>query len=76
MNQTAPPLDTRKTLATQIYAVTVYTDQALVTRRGTVTLTGEEKELAIALLPQSQQELSYQFTVEHPPDITIIGLDM
>ncbi len=33
-------------------------------------------EWAIALLPQSQQELSYQFTVEHPPDITVIGLDM
>ena len=29
-----------------------------------------------ALLPQAQQELSYQFTVEHPPDIAIIGLDV
>ncbi len=33
-------------------------------------------EWAIALPAQSQQELSYQFTVEHSPDIAIIGLDM
>lgn len=48
--------NSRKTLATQIYAVTVYTDQALVTRRGIVTLTGEEKELAIALPASIQTE--------------------
>lgn len=51
MNQTR-----RKTLNTQVYAVTVYTDQALVTRRGIVTLTGEEKELAIALPASIQTE--------------------
>jgi uncharacterized protein (TIGR02231 family) len=51
MNQTS-----RKTLDTQIYAVTVYTDQALITRRGIVTLTGEERELAIALPASIQTE--------------------
>lgn len=33
-------------------------------------------EWAIALPPQAQQEFTYQFTVEHPPDITVIGLDI
>ena len=34
--------DTIKTLDTSISEVTVYTDRALVTRRGTVALTGNE----------------------------------
>lgn len=33
-------------------------------------------EWAIALSPQAQQEFTYQFTVEHPPEITVIGLDI
>ncbi|WP_295617681.1 mucoidy inhibitor MuiA family protein, partial [Chamaesiphon sp. GL140_3_metabinner_50] len=36
---------------TQITAVTVYTDRALVTRRGQIQLTGTERELIIANLP-------------------------
>ena len=46
-----PNLDSIKTLDTRICEVTVYTDRALVTRRGTVALTGNERELAIASLP-------------------------
>lgn len=36
---------------TQITAVTVYTDRALVTRRGQIQLTGTERELTICNLP-------------------------
>lgn len=40
-----------KTVDTRISEVTVYSNQALVTRRGVVQLTGEEHELVIAQLP-------------------------
>ncbi len=40
-----------KTVDTRICQVTVYDDQALVTRRGVVQLTGEEHQLVIAQLP-------------------------
>ncbi len=36
---------------TQITAVTVYTDRALVTRQGTINLTGTERELMLVRLP-------------------------
>jgi uncharacterized protein (TIGR02231 family) len=55
MNQIVSP-PSRKTLDTQICSVTVYTDQALVIRRGLVTLTGQEKELTIALPASMQTE--------------------
>ncbi|HEY9632104.1 MAG TPA: mucoidy inhibitor MuiA family protein [Coleofasciculaceae cyanobacterium] len=40
-----------KTVDTRISEVTVYSDQALVTRKGVVQLTGEEHELVITQLP-------------------------
>ncbi len=43
----------RKTVASQIVAVTVYSDKALVTRRGLVSLTGQERELLITSLPDT-----------------------
>ncbi|MFQ4146905.1 mucoidy inhibitor MuiA family protein [Chlorogloeopsis sp. ULAP02] len=43
----------RKIVASQIIAVTVYSDKALVTRRGVVSLTGQETELVIAPLPDT-----------------------
>ena len=36
---------------TQITAVTVYTDRALVTRQGIINLTGTERELILTSLP-------------------------
>ncbi|MGB8685977.1 MAG: mucoidy inhibitor MuiA family protein, partial [Microcoleus sp.] len=33
-------------------------------------------EWEISLLPQGKQELYYQFVVEHPPELTVIGLDI
>jgi uncharacterized protein (TIGR02231 family) len=41
----------RTIVESHIVAVTVYSDQALVTRRGVVSLTGEEQELVITSLP-------------------------
>ncbi|HEY9655122.1 MAG TPA: mucoidy inhibitor MuiA family protein, partial [Crinalium sp.] len=38
-------------LETHIVAVTVYTDQALITRRGKITLTGQEQALTLTHLP-------------------------
>lgn len=46
-----------KTIDTQIQSVTVYSDRALVVRRGTIHLAGEERELAIAdLAPDLETE--------------------
>ncbi|MEW6495947.1 MAG: mucoidy inhibitor MuiA family protein [Cyanobacteriota bacterium] len=47
-----------KTVDTRICEVTVYSDQALVTRRGVVQLTGEEQELVITQLPVTLQRES------------------
>ncbi|HEY9665590.1 MAG TPA: DUF4140 domain-containing protein, partial [Coleofasciculaceae cyanobacterium] len=47
-----------KTVDTRICEVTVYSDQALVTRRGTVQLTGEERELIVTPLPVTLQRES------------------
>jgi uncharacterized protein (TIGR02231 family) len=41
----------QKTVETQVVAVTVYSDKALVTRRGVVSLTGIERELVMTSLP-------------------------
>lgn len=48
----------KKTVDTRICEVTVYSDQALVTRRGVVQLTGEEQELVITQLPVTLQRES------------------
>lgn len=46
----------RKIVDTQIKAVTVYADKALVLRRGVISLTGQERELVIAALPVLETE--------------------
>jgi uncharacterized protein (TIGR02231 family) len=33
-------------------------------------------EWSLSLPPLSKQELYYQFTVEHPPELTVVGLDI
>jgi uncharacterized protein (TIGR02231 family) len=33
-------------------------------------------EWSIALPPLSKQELYYQFAIEHPPELTVVGLDL
>lgn len=42
---------TSPSIATQITAVTVYTDRALITRQGTIHLTGTERQLILPNLP-------------------------
>jgi uncharacterized protein (TIGR02231 family) len=42
---------TSPSIATQITAVTVYTDRALITRQGTIDLTGTERQLILLNLP-------------------------
>ncbi|MCC5642333.1 mucoidy inhibitor MuiA family protein [Nostoc sp. CHAB 5824] len=46
----------RKTVQSEIVAVTVYSDKALVTRRGVVDLTGIEQELVITPVPEMETE--------------------
>ncbi|GAB1537947.1 mucoidy inhibitor MuiA [Scytonema sp. NUACC21] len=43
----------RRTVKTEVVGVTVYTEQALVTRRGVVALTGQERELLVTQLPNT-----------------------
>ncbi|MEO1432087.1 MAG: mucoidy inhibitor MuiA family protein [Cyanobacteria bacterium J06633_8] len=49
VNQEIP--SQRKIVETDVIAVSVYTNQALVTRRGVVELSGREKELIVSQLP-------------------------
>ncbi len=52
MEKPPPHLTTMlKPIEAPIVAVTVYTDRALITRRGTIALTGDETALTIANLP-------------------------
>ena len=46
----------RKTVQSEIVAVTVYADRALVTRRSVVDLTGIEQELVISPVPEMETE--------------------
>lgn len=66
--------DTIKTLDTRISEVTVYTDRALVTRRGTVALTGNETELAIASLPATLETESVRATGSGTVAVRLLGV--
>ncbi|MEG5041271.1 MULTISPECIES: mucoidy inhibitor MuiA family protein [unclassified Microcoleus] len=66
--------DTIKTLNTSISAVTVYTDRALVTRRGTVSLTGNERELAIASVPATLETESVRATGAGTVAVRLLGV--
>ncbi|MEG4047898.1 mucoidy inhibitor MuiA family protein [Microcoleus sp. Pol17_C1] len=66
--------DTIKTLNTSISEVTVYTDRALVTRRGTVSLTGNERELAIASVPATLDTESVRATGVGTVAVRLLGV--
>ncbi|MEG5163190.1 mucoidy inhibitor MuiA family protein [Microcoleus sp. AT3-A2] len=66
--------DTIKILNTSISKVTVYTDRALVTRRGTVTLTGNERELAIASVPATLDTESVRATGAGTVAVRLLGV--
>jgi uncharacterized protein (TIGR02231 family) len=69
-----PNLDSIKTLDTRICEVTVYTDRALVTRRGTVALTGNERQLAIASLPATLETESVRATGAGTVGVRLLGV--
>ena len=66
--------DTIKTLDTRISEVTVYTDRAFVTRRGTVALTGNETELTIASIPATLETDSVRATGSGTIAVRLLGV--
>jgi uncharacterized protein (TIGR02231 family) len=69
-----PNLDSIKTIDTRICEVTVYTDRALVTRRGTVALTGNERKLVIASLPATLDTESVRATGAGTVAVRLLGV--
>jgi uncharacterized protein (TIGR02231 family) len=63
-----------KIVESQISEVTVYTDRALVTRRGTVSLTGNERELTIASLPATLETESVRATGSGTVAVRLLGV--
>ena len=66
--------DQIKIVESQISEVTVYTDRALITRRGTVALTGNERELAIASLPTTLETESVRATGAGTVAVRLLGV--
>ncbi len=64
----------KKTIDTRICEVTVYGDQALVTRRGVVELTGEEYELVIPQLPLTLQRESVRARSTGTVGVRLLGV--
>jgi uncharacterized protein (TIGR02231 family) len=73
-NSELPNQDQIKTLDTYISTVTVYADRAWVTRRGLVTLTGNETELLIASLPCTIQTESIRATGTGEIAVKLLGI--
>lgn len=63
-----------QTLDTAIAVVTVYTDQALVTRRGTVSLTGQERSLTLTNLPITLQPESVRVKGTGTVAVRLLGV--
>ncbi|MBW4695906.1 MAG: mucoidy inhibitor MuiA family protein [Lyngbya sp. HA4199-MV5] len=59
---------------TRIVAVTVYTNQALVTRRGTVTLTGQEQTLMLESLPITLKPESVRASGQGTVAVRLLGV--
>ncbi|MBW4684970.1 MAG: mucoidy inhibitor MuiA family protein [Komarekiella atlantica HA4396-MV6] len=64
----------RKVIQSQIVAVTVYTDKALVTRRSVVSLTGLERELVITLLPVTLETESVRVSGTGTVGVRLLGV--
>ncbi|ARV60701.1 hypothetical protein BZZ01_20630 [Nostocales cyanobacterium HT-58-2] len=64
----------QKTVKTEIIAVTVYTDQALVTRRGAIALTGQEHELKITQLPDTLETESIRVSGAGEVAVRLLGV--
>lgn len=63
-----------KTVDTRIIEVTVYDDQALVTRRGIVQLAGEETELILPYLPMTLVKESVQVSAAGKAGVRLLGV--
>ncbi|MBW4522660.1 MAG: mucoidy inhibitor MuiA family protein [Scytolyngbya sp. HA4215-MV1] len=61
-------------LDTQISAVTVYTDQALITRRGKLTLTGQERALTLSNLPLTVRSESVRVSGQGTVAVKLLGV--
>ncbi|MDZ8089958.1 MAG: mucoidy inhibitor MuiA family protein, partial [Nostoc sp. DedQUE12b] len=64
----------RKTVQSEIVAVTVYTDRALVTRRGVVDLTGIEQELVITPVPITLETESVRVSGTGRVGVRLVGI--
>lgn len=64
----------RKTVESQIVAVTVYSDTALVTRRGKVNLTGVERELILTALPDTLETESVRVKGTGSVRVRLLGV--
>ncbi|MEJ6481605.1 mucoidy inhibitor MuiA family protein [Nostoc punctiforme UO1] len=64
----------RKTVQSEIVAVTVYADRALVTRRGVVDLTGIEQELVISSLPETLEIESIRVSGTGTVGVRLMGV--
>jgi uncharacterized protein (TIGR02231 family) len=64
----------RTTIQSQIVSVTVYTDKALVTRQGKVSLTGSERELVIPLLPVTLEPESVRVTGKGTVQVRLLAV--
>ncbi|RCJ17923.1 hypothetical protein A6S26_29855 [Nostoc sp. ATCC 43529] len=64
----------RKTVESEIVAVTVYADRALVTRRGVVSLTGIERELLITPVPVTLETESVRVSGTGTVGVRLLGV--
>lgn len=64
----------RKTVQSEIVAVTVYSDRALVTRRGVVSLTGIEQELVITPVPVTLETESVRVSGTGTVGVRLVGV--
>ncbi|WP_375474239.1 mucoidy inhibitor MuiA family protein [uncultured Nostoc sp.] len=64
----------RKTVQSEIVAVTVYSDRALVTRRGVVDLTGIEQELVITPVPMTLETESVRVSGTGTVGVRLVGV--
>jgi uncharacterized protein (TIGR02231 family) len=64
----------RKTVQSEIVVVTVYSDRALVTRRGVVDLTGIEQELIITPVPMTLETESVRVSGTGTVGVRLVGV--
>lgn len=74
VNQEIP--SRRKIVETDVLAVAVYTNQALVTRRGVVELSGQERELIVSQLPVTLDTESVRVSGKGNVPVRLLGVNV